>query len=438
MAYEVEKRNEVVYAVKITAEPKELEKEVNEICKEIRKTAKIPGFRPGKAPINIIKKYYEETIKDSLLRTFVAEKLSEAIKEKELQVITEPVVEELDFSLKENRFSTTVLFEVKPSIELKAEDYKGIKVKKTTREITDEDVEKVIEGLKNRQAEFQEVEREAKEEDLVELEYETVIKEGEEEKTQKGSISVILGQKQLWPEVEKEVLGKKAGEEGEVTFTASEDEKVYGEAAGKEITVRFKIKAVKEKILPEVNDEFAQKLGFENLEDMKKKIREDLEISEKTREQEELEDQIVEDLLKKVDVPIPPSMLDLEIRAQAENQLRRLAQFGVDVRQMNPQSIIEMVKPTAEKTVKVKLLLEKVAELEGIEVTDEDLETEIQKLADAAFGGDHVEARRSLEEKGLLGMIKQDVLRQKALDKLIELAEIEEVPAEEVAKSEEK
>ena len=162
MAYEVEKRNEVVYAVKITAEPKELEKEVNEICKEIRKTAKIPGFRPGKAPINIIKKYYEETIKDSLLRTFVAEKLSEAIKEKELQVITEPVVEELDFSLKENRFSTTVLFEVKPSIELKAEDYKGIKVKKTTREITDEDVEIVIEGLKNRQAEFQEVEREAK------------------------------------------------------------------------------------------------------------------------------------------------------------------------------------------------------------------------------------------------------------------------------------
>jgi len=105
---------------------------------------------------------------------------------------------------------------------------------------------------------------------------------------------------------------------------------------------------------------------------------------------------------------------------------------------MNPQSIIEMVRPTAEKTVKVKLLLEKVAELEGIEVTDEDLEAEIQKLADAAFGGDYVQARQSLEERGLLGMIRQDVLRQKALDKLIELAEIEEVPAEEVAKSEEK
>ncbi|ADY73673.1 Trigger factor [Desulfurobacterium thermolithotrophum DSM 11699] len=437
MAYEVEKRNEVLYAVKISAEPTELEKEVNEICKEIKKTAKIPGFRPGKAPINIIKKYYEETIRDALLRNFVPEKLSEAIKENNLQVISELVVEALDFSLKENKFSTTVLFEVKPAIELKPEDYKGIKATKTIREITDEDVEKVIEGLRNQQAQFNEVDREAREGDLVDIEYETIVKGDEKEEPQKGSVSVILGQNQLWPEIEKEVLGKKAGEEGEVSFTAPEDEKIYGEAAGKEITVKFKISAVKEKILPELNDEFAKKFGFENLEDMKKKIRENLEKSEKEREQEEVEDQIVDELLKKVNIPVPQSMLDLEIRAQAENQLAKLAQFGVDVRQMNPQTLVEMVRPTAEKTVKVKLLLEKVAELEGLEVTDEDLDAEIQKLAEAAFNGDYVQARQSLEERGLLGMIKQDVLRQKALDRLIELAEVEEVPAEKTNKPEE-
>ena len=159
---------------------------------------------------------------------------------------------------------------------------------------------------------------------------------------------------------------------------------------------------------------------------MKKKILEDLETAETIREQEEVEDQIVEELLKKVNVPVPPSMLDLEIRAQAQNQLNRLAQIGVDVRQLSPEGIVEMVRPTAEKTVKVKLLLEKVAELEGIEVTDEDVEAEIQKLADSAFGGDYVKARQSLEEKGLLSMIRQDILRQKALDRLIELAEVEE------------
>ncbi|MEO2065373.1 MAG: trigger factor, partial [Desulfurobacteriaceae bacterium] len=193
----------------------------------------------------------------------------------------------------------------------------------------------------------------------------------------------------------------------------------------------FKVKAVKEKELPEVNDEFAKKLGFESLEEMKKKIREDLEIAEKTREQEEVEDQIIEELLKKVNVPVPPSMLDLEIRAQAENQLMRLAQMGVNVQQLSPQAIFEMVRPTAEKTVKVKLLLEKVAELEGIEVTDEEVEEEIQKLANNLFGGDYVKARQSLQEKGLLPLIKEDVRRQKALDRLIELAEVEEVKEEE-------
>ena len=430
MAYEVERRNEVVYAVKLVAEPQELEREVNEICREIRKTAKIPGFRPGRAPINLIKRYYEDTIKDALLRGFIPEKLKEVIEKENLRLATEPGVEDFNLDLKDNRLEVVLVLEVKPEIDLKPEDYRGIKVKKTTRKITDKDVDKVIEGLRNQSATWKEVEREAKEGDLVEVEYETKV-EGEE-KTHTGSVAVVIGQNQLWPEVEKEVIGKKAGEEGEVTFKAPEEKEKYGEVAGKEVSVKFKVKSVKEKELPEVNDEFAKRFGFENVEEMRKRIREDLETAEETREQEEIEDQIVDAILSKVNVPVPPSMLNLEIRAQAEAQLRRLAQFGVDLRQINPETVFEMVRPTAEKTVKVKLILEKVAELEGIEVTDEDLDNEIQKLAETAFGGDYVQARQSLEERGLLGMVRQDVLRQKALDRLIELAEIEEVSSPEV------
>ncbi len=427
MAYEVEKRNDIVYAVKIFSQGEELEKEVNQICREIKKTAKVPGFRPGKAPINIIKRHFEDTIRDTLVRTLVPTLLREAIEENKLSPLTEPVIEELDFDIKSNKLEVSVVFEVKPEIELKPEDYKGIKVTKTVREITEEDVEKVIEGLRNQSASWKEVEREAKENDLVELEYET---EAEGEEKQTGKVAVILGANQLWPEVEKEVLGKKVNEEGEVEFQAPEDKEKYGELAGKNVKVKFKILSVKEKELPEVNDEFAKKFGFENLEDMRKRIREDLESSEKIREQEEVEDQIVDAILAKISVPVPPSMLNLELRAQAEAQIQRMAQLGVNVNQLNPQVVLEMVKPTAEKTVKVKLLLEKVAELEGIEVTDEDLEAEIQKLADAAFGGDYVKARKSLEERGLINMIKEDILRQKALDKLIELSEVEEAAQE--------
>jgi len=426
MAYQVEKVNDVILRVKIVGEPQEVGNEIEKVCREIRKSAKVPGFRPGKAPVNIIKRYYEDAIRDGLVRTFLPVKIGEVLEKESITLLSDPGLEDVQCDVRENRFEAVVILEKKPEVEIKPEDYRGIKVKKTVREITDQDVDKVIEGMRNQLATWKEVDREAKEGDLVDIEYTTVI-DGEEKS---GSVSVVLGEKQLWPEVEKEVLGKKKGDEGEVEFTASENKEIYADAAGKKVKVKFKVKSVKEKELPEVNDEFAKKLGFESVEEMRKKIREDLEISEETREQEEVEDQIVDHLLSKVEVPVPPSLLNLEIRAQAENQLRRLAQMGVNVNQLSSEVLLDMVKPTAEKTVKVKLLLEKVAELEGIEVSDEELEEEIKKLADSLFGGDYVEARKSLEERGLLNMIREDIKRQKALDRLVELAEVEEVSEE--------
>ncbi|ADU97332.1 trigger factor [Thermovibrio ammonificans] len=427
MKYQLTQESPVIYKLTLELEQDEVQPAVNAAAKEIGKQAKIPGFRPGKAPVHVVKKFYAQEIKSALINTLLAQKIGEVIEKEGLELIGEPRLAEFDVDLKNNTAKAVVILEVKPQIELKPEDYKGIEVKVQKRAVGEKEVERVIEGLRNQAAQWKEVEREAKEGDLVELEYETAV-EGIEE-PQKGEVAVVLGANQLWPEVEEAVKGKKAGEEGEVEFEAPEDEK-YGDVAGKKVKVKFKVKAVKEKELPEVNDEFAKRFGFESLEDMKKRILEDIEIAEETREQEEIEDQIVDALLKKVDVPVPPSMLELEIQAQAQNQLTRLAQAGFNVNQLNPQTVVEMVRPTAEKTVKVKLLLEKVAELEGIEVTEEDLEEEIKKLADAAFNGDYVLARKSLEERGLIEMIKKDILRQKALDRLVELAKIEEVEPE--------
>ncbi|SNR81380.1 trigger factor [Desulfurobacterium atlanticum] len=433
MACTVSKREGVVYEAKIVAEPEVVKKEVENICKEIRKNAKIPGFRPGKAPVNIIKKQYKDLIEENLVRAIVPKELDKGIKEANLVLISEPYIEDLKYDDRNNTLECVVIFEVKPEIDLKPEDYKGIKVTKSVRKIEDKDVEQVLESLLNREAKFEEVDRPAQKGDLVDLEYVAII-DGEEKK---GEVTAVLGENQLWSEVDSAVIGKKKGEEGEVSFKAPEDEK-YGDAAGKDVTLKFKVLAVKEKKLPELNDEFAKKFGVETVEELKSKIREDLEKAEAERQQEEVEDKIVEELLKKVGIPVPSSLLSMEIKAQAENQIMRLAQFGVDVKQISPQTIAEMVRPTAEKTVKVKLLLEKVAELEGLEVTDEDIEKEIEKLANMAFNGDTVLARQSLEERNLMPMVKQDVLRQKALDRLIELAEIEEVEFKEEKKEEDK
>ncbi len=432
MACTIAKREGVVYEAKIVAEPEAVKKEVENICKEIRKNAKIPGFRPGKAPVSIIKKQYKDLIEENLVRAIVPDELDKNIKASDLSIISEPYIESLKFDENNNNFECVVVFEVKPEIELKSEDYKGIKVEKIVRTISGEDVDKVVESLLNREAKFEEVEKSAGKGDLVELDYIAII-DGEE---RKGEVTAVLGENQLWPEVDEAIIGKVKGEEGEVTFEASEDAK-YGDAAGKEVTLKFKVLAVKERKLPELNEDFLEKFGAKTVEEFKAKIREDLEKAESDRQQEEVEDKIVEQLLEKVEIPVPSSLLKMEIQAQAENQMMRLAQFGVDVKQISPQTVAEMVRPTAEKTVKVKLLLEKVAELEGLEVADEDIEKEVEKLANMAFNGDTVLARQSLEERNLLPMVKQDVLRQKALDKLIEIVDIEEVEFKEEEKKEE-
>ncbi len=423
MPYSLEKTNPTTYSMEITVEKDILEGKINKISNQIRKNAKVPGFRPGKAPVAVIKRYYQDTIRDELVREIIPEELSKALEENKLKITSEPVLKDLSFSIPESTFKCELIFEVKPEIKLTPEMYKGKTVEKTVRKVTDEDVQKALEAIKNQNAILKDVDREARSGDVVEIEYTTTI----DGKEQKGKTTSVLGQNQLWPEVEKAVLGRKKGEEGSISFLAPNDEKVYGAAAGKNITVKFKVDAVKEKELPELNDEFAKKLGSSSLDELKQKVRNELEKAELNREQEEVEDKIIDELLKVVNPPVPQSMLNLEIKAQAQNQLTRLAQFGVDIKQVNPENLIEMTKPVAEKTAKVKLLLEKAAELENIKVEDEDLDKEIEKLANMAFNGDYVAARKSLEEKRLIPMIKQDILRQKALDRLVSLANIKEV-----------
>ena len=418
MNYQIEKKGDVFYALNFRFEPEDIRGEIEKVCTEIGKTAKVPGFRPGKAPVNIIKKYYRETIREHLMAGFVLEKVKEVLEKENLNLVSEPAVEDVSLDLDGNAMEVSIVVEVKPEIELSREDYAGIKVRKTAREITDADVDKVVEGLRNQAVVWREVDREARAGDLVELEY-TTTTEGKE--PQKGTTSVVLGQKQLWQEIEENILGKKAGYTGTAVVKLSE---------GKEAKVDFTVKSIKEKELPEVNDEFAKRFGFESVDEMRKKIREDLEVAEETKKQEEIEEQIVSTILKKVKVPVPPSLLALEVRAQVEAQLSNLARFGIAPSQVNPETLSQIVGPLAEKTVKVKLLLEKVAELEDIKVSDEDVEQEVQRLADTAFNGDYVKARQSLESKGLMNMVRLDILRQKALDRLIELAEIETVSEE--------
>ena len=432
MKYEVLTKDvkEPVKEVEIILEPSDLKKYEKEVVKEFKKVVQIPGFRKGKAPENLIKERFSNEIEEECMRKALVEAVSKVAEKNKFKLITEPVIP--DIQKLESGYKVKVVFETLPEVDLKEEDYKGIELKKIKVNVTPEDINREIEALRERFVEFKDVDREAKEGDLVEIEYEAHV-EGEE--PQKGKLSALLGAGQLWPEVEEKIKGKKAGEEIEFEFEAPQDEK-YHKAAGKKVKMKIKVLSVKEKTLPEVNDEFAKKLGFENLEDMKKKIEENLRHIKEERSEELLEDLLVSLLIKKAKIKVPPSLVNVELQALLTNEVAALERMGIPKEQIQAQiqTLAQRLYPLAYKTAATKIILDYIAEKENIEVPQELIEKEIKKIADITLNGDVETAKKIIEEKNLMPLIYQDARRQYTLDKLKEWAKIEEVSEEEFNK----
>jgi trigger factor len=352
------------------------------------------------------------------------------IEENNFKLVTDPVVPEI--TKLENGYKVKLLFETYPEIELEKEDYKNLKLKKIRVNVTPDDINRELEALRERFVDFKEVDKEAQEGDLVEIEYEAII-EGEE--PQKGTLSAILGSQQLWPEVEEKIKGLKKGEEIEFEFKAPEDEK-YHKAAGKNIKMRIKVLNVKEKVLPEVNDEFAKKLCFENLEKLKEQIESTLRKVREERAEELLEDLLVTLLIKKSQIKVPPSLVNVELQAFLRNEILALEKMGIPKEQIQAQiqTLTQKLFPLAYKTAATKLILDYIAEKENIEVPEEIIENEIKKIADMALNGNVELAKQIIEQRNLMPLIYRDALRQYTLDKIKEWAEIEEVDEEEFNK----
>ena len=432
MKYEILTKDpqEVVKEVEVILEPSDLKKFEKDIVKAIRKEASIPGFRKGKAPENIIKDRFAKEIEEECLNKALVEAINKIVEENNFKLVTDPVVPEI--TKLENGYKVKLIFETYPEIKLEEKDYKGLKLKKIKVNVTPDDINRELEALRERFVEFKEVDREAQDGDLVEIEYEAIV---ENEEPQKGTLSAVLGSQQLWPEVEEKIKGLKKGEEVEFEFNAPEDEK-YHKAAGKKVKMKIKVLNVKEKVLPEINDEFAKKLGFENLEKLKSHIENTLKKVRQEQSEDLLDDLLVSLLIKKSKIKVPPSLVNVELQAFLKNEIAALEQMGVPKEQIQAQiqSLTQKLYPLAYKTAATKLILDYIAEKEKLEVPNEIIENEIKKIADAVLNGNIQLAKQVIEERNLMPLIYQDALRQYTLDKLKEWSEIEEVDEEEFHK----
>ncbi len=375
--------NTVELEIKVGAEA--FEAACQAAYKKTGKNITVPGFRKGKAPRKMIEKMYGESVfyEDAINESY-GEAYSAAVKESGISPVAHPELEILSIDGKEGyTFKATVT--VKPEVTLG--DYKEIKVEKVIDEVTDDEVMSDIKMMAQRNARIETVEREAKEGDIAVIDYDGYLDGVQFDGGKAEGHELKLGSGQFIPGFEEQVAGHKAGEEFDVNV--SFPEKYHAEdLAGKAVVFKCKLHEVKESILPEIDDEFAKDVSeFDTLEALKENTREKLVKTKENVAEQAFESAVIEKLCDLMTVEIPDAMIESKTDSLVEDFAYRLQMQGIELSQYLKMTGTEMedfrknFSERASQQVKVTLALEKLAELEAVEVSDEDIEAEYKKLA---------------------------------------------------------
>ena len=421
MSVTVEEKG-LVRTLTIEEQGEKIKNLVKEIIKEISKNVNVPGFRKGHVPASIIKARYKDVIKEEAVKKFVNEELQKILEEKNLSPVS-PDVTFGDIELEDDKLKFKVAFEVAPEFELK--DYTGFEIPVIKYEVSDEEVEKALETLREQKAKYETEDKPVEEGDLIKIHYHIIADNGEEEE---DNFEVIVGANQLRPEIEEKIKGKKAGEEIEVENVPLYDEqgKEFGKAK-----VKVKILEVKKKVLPELNEEFFKEVGLgENIEEAKQKIKEDLQKKVEEAKNKEIEQKIIDELAKQYDFQVPSSLVKAELEYLIQDYARQLENFGIKPNQEMLTAAARGLEQTAIKNVKIMFVINKIAEKEGIEVSEEEINKEIEEIA-KAYGATLEQMKKYLEEQGAINNIVYSILKRKVIDLIKEKSNIVEMTKEE-------
>lgn len=413
----------LVRTLTIQEEGENIKNLVNEVLKEVSKNASIPGFRKGHVPPSVIKAKYKDVIKEEVAKRYINANL-EGVLEKEGLKPVSPQINFGDIEIENDKKLTfKISFEVAPEFELKP--YEGLEIEMIKYEVTDEDVEKTIQNLLEQNAKYNPEDKEVEEGDMIEIKYNITDEKGNSEENE---FEAVIGKNQLRKEIEEELLGKKAGDKVHLENVPLYNEK--GEEVGK-ATVDIEILEVKKKVLPEFNDEFVKQIGLgENVEEARKKIREDLEKQVKDAKESELDQKILDELAKQYDFEVPSSLVQAELEVLLQNYVKQLEQFGIKPSQDMIMAAAQGLEATAIKNVRLMFVLNKIAEKESVEVSEDEINQEIEKIAQA-YQTTADEIRKILKERGAIANIRYEILKKKVLELLREKANVIEMTKEE-------
>jgi trigger factor len=413
-------------------------KEWNEVVKGFRQVARIPGFRPGKAPKNVVEAKFRKEIQEELTKKLVSETTREAIREKGLKVLSISDVDGVELTPERvMRFTATLI--TSPEFELP--EYKGIQVKVPPNEVTDQEVEQNLQKLRERNATFSDVEGRALElNDFAVIDYATTL-EGRPLFEVEPKAPKILGSgTDFWIKLDENtflkgfsdrVVGMQTGETRDFDLTVPDDY-VVAELAKRVLDFKVTLKTIKSMQLPEVTDEFASQVvqGL-TLDQLMATLREQLVLEKGQRTQTLKQNQIIDYLASHVECELPQSYVKDETRRimseiVQHNQTRGISE---DVLRENQKDIISAASRNARDRLKANFILSRIAEKEGIEVKPQELRERVQILANQ-YRVKYEKMMSDLEEKRAIGQVREEVLIGKVLDFLTSNANVEIVPEE--------
>jgi len=405
----------------------EVSKSTEKVAKDLAKIARVPGFRPGKAPISLIKRRFAEEIKSEVLQNLVPETVEKAVAEQKLTPISQPQVDKLEFN-EGQPVKFRASFDVLPEFSLG--DYKKLEIEMPEMTITDEDVNKALAEMQQRAAAFAPVEgRAVQNDDFVQVKLHGA-PEGGGEPLQAESVLCHVGAEETMEPFNENLRGANVGDHKKFDVNYPAD---YPDAklAGKLFHYDVDILGIKTKKLPELNDEFAKDVSdATSLDELKTKIRQGLEHERNHRQKDLQREKIIAELVKHHDFPVPESLVEHQMDVRLERVVRSLAQQGVDPRAVNVDwvSLRKRQEDRAKDDVKAELVIDRIATEEKIDVTDEELGHELEHMA--GHSGESAEAIRArLTKQGALDRMKAKLRSDKTIDWLAQNASVKTVAA---------
>ncbi len=425
MKVEIQELEPCRKSITVEIAKEEVDKAFSSVYSELRRQVTIPGFRPGRAPLSIVKARFSEYAKAQVLEGLLKTSYEKLLEEYGLKPEVEPEFSELE--LEEGKpMKYKVVLEVKPEFELK--DYEGIEVEKKNYIITDEFVEETIQRLREDLAEYKDKDGPAEKGDVVVVDYELFDGDTSIEDSRIEGAVVHLGSGDSIKEFEDALYGKKRGDEfeAEVTFPEDHPDK---RVAGKTVVFRGKVVAVKEKVLPELDEEFFKKYGVEDLDGLRKQVREGLEKRFKELSRTEVMNELAEKIGEQYDFPVPPSLVNKEVEKELGKYEMDLRMKGIEPREEELEKKREEIRERVIKRYRTAYVLEKIAEKEGIEVSRSDVEARLERISERTnLPMEYV--ADFYTRGGFMGSLVGNILIDKTLEHLLGKAKIIEKEVE--------